>query len=218
MELVKIINDAILNQCEDEHRKYIGASQIGRPCGRETWYRYHGIAGTPISAKLRTTFEIGHRLESMLLDYIEMSGIDVERPSESNNYLFCQDPEILVFQGHMDAILNKDYVLDIKTAKNSSFNQFTEHGLKKWSPAYYSQMQSYMGMTGLHEAVLLAINKDTSQMHEEWVEYDDYEYSQLRMRALAISSLDEPPARINVNPIYYVCRMCQFKTICHRGD
>ncbi len=215
MELVKIINDALLNHIEDERRKYIGASQIGRPCGRETWYRYQGIDGAPISAALRTTFEIGHRLEAMLLDYIELSGIDVERPSESNNYLFCEDAEIKVFQGHMDAILNQSYVLDIKTAKHSSFNQFKSLGLKGWSPAYYAQMQAYMGMTGLKEAVLLAIDKDTSQLHEEWLDYDDYEYSQLRMRALAISTLDEPPARINKSPLYYVCQRCQFKAICH---
>lgn len=219
MDITKLLGEAIQKQLPDEPRQYIGASSIGRECSRAIWYEYHKMIGTDFSSKLKTTFKIGKLLEGMILDDVDLLGFELERPAEINNYLFCRDESMQIFQGHMDSILylNRDnpVILEIKTCKNSSFNSFKKDGLKIWSQTYFAQLQAYMGMTDIHHACLLALNKDTSEYHHEWVDYDDIYYHELREKALIISSCETPPEQINRSPLYFVCAGCRFKTICH---
>lgn len=219
MDLTSIITKTIAELPTDEPRKYIGASSIGHDCNRSIWYGYNGAPKAGIPAQLRTTFDIGKRLESLPLDYLEQSGLTIVKPTKENDWLFCKDNDVSFFQGHMDALLmlsnESPIVVEIKTAKNSSFNNFKNKGLRIWSSAYHAQLQSYMGMSGYRRAVLIAINKDTSEFHHEWVEFDQKFYSELKMRALAIGSIDEPPERINRSPLFIVCKNCCYRGVCH---
>jgi hypothetical protein len=219
MDLVKLINDMLANRKPDEERRYIGASSIGNECSRAIWYSYNAIQGLPFDPALKTTFEVGKRLESMLLDYVEETGLRIERPGYGNDWLFCQDSEVPIFQGHLDAILHvhvdSPSVLEIKTAKNSRFQLFKKYNLKQAHYPYFLQLQSYMGMMGFQQAVILIINKDTSELHSEWVDFEEHIYRQLRIKALAISTIDCPPEKINKSPLFYLCNRCKYKDICH---
>lgn len=218
MDLLKLINDAISSSHEREFRPYIGASMIGRSCERSIWYDYHGVVADKIPSAIQITFDIGKNLEKLLLDYIERTGLKLERPNENNEFLFVQDSLILDFQGHMDALLlvdGKKVVLEIKTAKSSSFQILKSKGLREWSPLYYAQLQSYMGMSGHHTAVILVLNKDTSEMHLEWIHFDSEYYDRLRHRVKLILDSEEPLPRINSNSCFYLCQKCKFKTVCH---
>jgi len=221
MDITKLISESISKQEHEDPRRYIGASSIGKECSRAIWYGLHNIQGNAISPQLRTTFKIGKILENMILDDVGKLGFELERPEEINNYLFCREENLQIFQGHMDAILylNRDcpVVFEAKTCKNSSFNSFKKDGLRAWSQTYFAQLQSYMGMTGIHSACLLALNKDTSEYHHEWVDYDDIYYHELVAKACDISDATEPPERINKSPLYYVCASCRFKEVCHGG-
>ena len=75
-------------------------------------------------------------------------------------------------QGHFDAIIflgSQKAILEIKTAKDASFKVFVNKGLKVWSPRYYAQVQSYMGMSGIYSAYILVLNKDNSEIFDELV-------------------------------------------------
>lgn len=219
MDLIKAINNAIETRIKRDTRSYIGASSIGNPCLRAIWYGYKGYesAGFPTSTQI--TFDIGKSLEELLLNYIELSGIKVERANESNDFLKCVHPKIKEFQGHIDGLIHVEndspIILEIKTAKASSFNVFKKDGLETWSKIYYSQIQSYMGMTGYHRAIILVINKDSSELHMEWVYFDEDYYSLLSEKAQYIKTQSEPPARINNNSCFYMCARCVFKNVCH---
>ncbi len=108
----------------------------------------------------------------------------------------------------MDAVLHLDglgpVVVEMKTASNSNFNNFKNKGLAIWSPGYLAQVQSYMGMSDCKNAVILVLNKDSSELHHEWVKYDDIFYHELRLKALAI----------NKSPLFHVCRRCKFNEVC----
>lgn len=217
------IKDVIEHAVEKNRGRYVGASSIGHPCERKIWYQYKDYKQEN-SAKLKLTFDLGHRIESLILDYLEKSDIRVRRPLESNNNLFCADLDFTTFSGHMDAIIEIPdkgiiAVLDIKTAKASSFQKFVKHGLREWNMQYYAQLQAYMGMTGIKLAVLLALNKDTSDLHEEWFRFDSSYYEELRTKAMRIAEDDEvPPERINKNPCFYLCSMCGYKKVCHSEE
>ena len=215
--LTKLIDAAILtgNIQSQEHRDYIGASSIGSQCQRSIWYKYNNSVAEPFSSKQLRTFAIGKRLEGVVLDCLEQAGVSLAR-----TWYDLKDPEVTIFQGHVDAMwLNEDgspkAVLEVKTARDSSFKIFVNRGLKYWYPVYFAQIQAYMGMSGVHEAYIIALNKDTSELHDEHVSFDSMFYEDLKRKAQRIADSDEPPDRINNSPMYFVCRGCSFKGICH---
>lgn len=222
MDLVKLVYDCIEKTHQDEKRLYIGASSIGHPCYRYIWYSMKGMRGNGLDAKNYITFEIGKRLETVILEYLEKADINVERANTNNKHLLFKDRDIDIFRGHADAILHfgcdNPAVLEIKTAKNSSFEQFKNKGLFKWSEIYYAQLQSYMGMSDIKQGVLLAINKDNSELHCEWVNFDAGYYARLRDKAMTIERSTSEPEKINQSPLYMLCNRCCFKSICHSGD
>lgn len=219
MDLIKAINDAISQRNREENRLYIGASNIGNPCLRAVWYAYKGYESEKFPTNTQITFDIGKNLERLLLDYLEASGMNIERANEANNYLFCQHEKIKDFQGHIDALIHTDnaepIILEIKTAKASSFAVFKKDGLKVWSKIYYSQIQSYMGMTGYKSAIILVLNKDSSELCMEWVYFDEDYYLMISDKAQFIKNNTSPPERINNNSCYHLCARCVYKNVCH---
>jgi hypothetical protein len=219
MDLSGIITKTIAQTPQDSPRRYIGASGIGKKCNRAIWYSYMGAASEAPPPSLKTSFDIGKRLEGLLLDYMEQAGLHIVHPSIENDFLLLQDDTYPLFQGHADAFLmlpdESPVVVEIKTAKCSSFKQFQNKGLRGWQETYYAQLQSYMGMSGYKRGVLLAVNKDTSELHHEWVKYDDIYYHELKTKARAIMLCEEPPEKINRSPLYFLCNTCSFKRVCH---
>ena len=223
MDLAKIVDEAILQRPKAEPRRYIGASGIGKTCARAIWYDYNAVEGIALTAQEERTMEIGRRLEGMVVDYIIAAGFKIEVPNEDNDHLLCVDEEVPLFRGHMDGLLylsdNLPVVLEIKTAKHERFEKYNkeEGGVKVWSPVYYAQLQSYMGMRGLKDSLFCVINKNNSDWRMEWVKYDDIFYHEMKIKALSISAIDEPPEKINNSPWYYACQRCRYKQICHAG-
>lgn len=216
--LTKLIDNYILNNPDQELRKYIGASSIGSPCERKIWYGYQGYPATPIEPKMQRTFDIGHSLEKLVLDYLEAAGCSMLRTPQ---HTYFKDDDIPQMQGHCDAIgfntggIDHTSIIEVKTARDSSFRVFAKSGLLKWYPVYYSQVQCYMGMSGYKDAFVIAINKDTSELHDEHVMFDPIHYDMLRDKALRLVSAATAPEKINNSPLYFVCRNCQYKEICH---
>lgn len=217
MDLSALILESVEQKHKNEIRNYIGCSSIGHPCSRYLWYSYHNAPSSSEQAQTLLSFEIGKRLEDMILSCIEDAEIKVVRPNHFNHHLMCRNNDVPEFQGHMDAVIivnDEPTVLEIKTAKSTSFQNFVKKGLKEWSPQYYSQLQSYIGMHGYKKGVLLAINKDTSELHHEWIDFDEYHFNELKHKAQAIVSAQEPPLRINKNQTYYICSRCKYKDTC----
>jgi hypothetical protein len=200
----------------EEPRNYIGASSIGSACMRQIWYGYNGYEGEPISPRLARTFEIGKRLEGMVLDYLENAGVDVLM-----EYGTVVDDELPYFRGNLDAVAwdytnnSPRYIIEVKTAKDSSFKQFVKHGLRKWSPQYFAQVQAYMGMSWVYESYLICLNKDTSELHDEHVTFQPQYYDGLRLKAEMIHKTKKAPPRVNDSPVFYLCKMCRYRSECH---
>jgi hypothetical protein len=194
----------------EQKRDYIGASSIGSDCLRQIWYEYNGFKGT-VDPRILRIFEVGKRLEGLVLQWLDDAGIKV---NEQQHTFF--DKEMPYFQGHCDGILEwPPAILEIKTAKDASFKQFIKHGIKKWMPKYYDQLQAYLGMSGLVNAYILVLNKDDSSLFDEKVTFDAQRYNELKEKARLVHDAKIEPPRINGNPAWYQCKMCKFRKICH---
>ena len=200
---------------DDQVRDYIGASIIGSDCLRQIWYEFKGAKAESVPAKTRRTWAIGKKLESLVLEWLDSAGFEVD----SKNIPTLSASGIPDFIGHFDAtivIKKKYYILEIKTAKDASFKIFVKSGVKLWNPQYYAQIQSYMGMSSIHSTYILVLNKDTSELSDELVVFDEEYYKQLEKKALLISTAVIEPPRINGSPMYFKCKICKFNKVCHK--
>lgn len=195
-------------------RDYIGASSIGADCLRQIWYEYKGTIAEKVPAKTRRTWMIGKHLEELVLDWLEISGIKIARV-----WYDLVSKRVPFFKGHLDSVWMKKEeayaIIEIKTAKDASFTTFVNKGLKKWNPQYYAQIQSYMGMSKIFNAYILVLNKDNSDISDEFVLFDEIFYKGLEDKAIMIGEAQTPPPRINGSPIWYQCKMCKFHKVCH---
>jgi hypothetical protein len=202
---------------DGEDRNYIGASSIGSDCLRQIWYAFKGVRAEKVPSKMRRTWAIGKRLEGLVVDWLDEAdialGVLPTRTLKSNT--------VPVFQGHIDCVwVGRDgkynAIIEIKTAKDASFKIFVNKGLKVWNPQYYAQIQAYMGMSGIHKAYILVLNKDNSDLSDELVTFDKEYYEQLEKKALMISTATVEPPKINGSPLWYQCKMCKFNKVCHK--
>lgn len=217
MDLSRLIREAVSNRKKDAPRSYIGCSTIGKSCKRAIWYALHETPKDSISPELEIIFDTGKTLEGLILDYIELAGIQVTRPSASNHNLYCFDDTNAKFMGHLDGIIyinNSPCVLEIKTMKDARFQSFKKRGLIEAHPEIHSQLQAYIGMKNYKSGVLLAMNKDTQELHHEWVEFDPHCYAELQAKAAMIKDSIEPPIRISNSPLSHICNRCEYKRTC----
>ena len=216
--LVNLLNSA--KREEESPRNYIGASIIGHDCIRHIWYDYHKpieVQGIELftSEQLRV-FNIGKVLEKMIIELLIKSGLAIVEPAPENHHLLFFNSEVPEFRGHCDALIAPSaYILEIKTAKQESFREFEKKGLYGWNKQYYAQIQSYMGMSGIHQAFILVINKNNGVVLDEMVKFDPIFYEELITKAQIIKEATEVPPRINKSPLFYKCKMCKYKKACH---
>ena len=196
-------------------RDYIGASGIGAECLRQIWYEFKGFEAEEVPTKTRRTWAIGRHLEGLILDWLTDAGIEIARTWDD-----LVSEGMPFFKGHLDSVWIKKgkafAIIEIKTAKDASFNIFVKKGLRTWNPQYYAQIQSYMGMSGIHSAYILVLNKDNSEIADELVTFDPVFYQKLREKALMVSTANMPPPKINGSPLWFQCKMCKFNKVCHK--
>lgn len=224
--LTKIIEDKLLSYRADEPvRDYIGASAIGAPCMRAIWYEYNKYEGIPFTAQQLMTFEIGKAIEKKVKEKLFYDSRFIEISELESNCQNIKGTPDLIYEptglALYKIIYNKEkiqaeYIIEIKTANKTQFNQFKKHGLLQWKEQYYAQAQAYMGMTGIHKAIIYCINKDNSDQHEEKIDFDEAYYKMLLLRAQSIKNSEEPPTRISEEPEYFVCSQCKFREFCHK--
>lgn len=195
-------------------RDYIGASAIGADCLRQIWYEFKGYEAEAVPTKIRRTWAIGKHLEGLVIEWLNQASIDIAPWTD----LVAED--MPYFKGHVDSVWMKNgkpfAIIEIKTAKDASYMIFIKKGLRTWSPQYYAQIQSYMGMSGIHQTYIIVLNKDNSDIADELVTFDEAFYEQLCRKAFLIANIEEMPPRINESPLWYQCKMCKFNKVCHK--
>jgi hypothetical protein len=212
-ELTKKI-EKIQSRDDRQTRDYIGASTIGSDCLRQIWYEYKGFQATEVPTKTRRTWTIGKVLEHTILDWLTEACLEIKKDCGE-----LQAKDMPYFKGHLDSVWIKNdkvyAILEIKTAKDASYTIFVKKGLKSWQPQYYAQIQTYMGMSGIHRAYVIVLNKDTSDISDELVLFDEAFYKKLQEKAFMIANAHVSPPKINGSPLWFQCKMCKFHKVCH---
>lgn len=213
---MKIKDDIENKQYPQEHREYLGMSQIGGDCKRKIWYDFRWCYESTIPARIKRLFERGFYEEEVLIKELINAGYKIDSTQieciGSNEHI----------KGHPDIILsyNEGYklILEIKTAKESIFKQFVKLGIKAHYPAYYAQAQCYMhSFSDIGECLFIITNKNTEERHYEPIYYNKKEAEHLFRIAEDIVFSKFPPNKIG-DATFFKCKWCNAAEICHWGS
>ena len=203
-------------------RPHLGCSEIGKPCDRALWYNFRWCSDRKFDGRMLRLFNTGQREEARFLE--ELRGIGAEvydvDPDTGHQHRFAALGGH--FAGSCDAIgrglpeAPKSWaIIEMKTHNAKSFAELVKKGVKEHKPEHYAQMQAYMDMAELDRALYIACNKDTDELHTEWIHYNQSEAISLLARAQRIINAVEPLERMHQDPAFYLCKWCDHHAICH---
>ena len=218
------IFQAYERQADHGFRAHLGASVIGKGCERALWYDFRWATRAKHPGRVLRLFETGMREEARLIQNLRATGatvLDVD-PETGRQYRVSALGDH--FGGSLDALglgLIEDpehwHVLEFKTHSASSFRELVAKGVRHSKPMHFAQMQTYMHLMTLGDALYLAVNKDTDDLYIERVRYDAAIAKGLLDKAKRIIFAARAPERLSNDPNWYECKWCDHREICH-GD
>lgn len=222
------INRALESSQEDGMRQHLGASVIGKECDREVWYSFRWATKKFFEGRMLRLFNRGHLEEQRFNTWLREAGVVVHEVDPETGKQWRISAVNGHFGGSLDAILSNvpgverfgltalDKILgEYKTHGDKSFSKLVVDGVKKAKPEHFAQMQTYMLHKNLKLALYLAINKNTDEIHAEFVQYDPAPAAMSLARADHIIHSPFPPRRISEDPSWFKCRFCDHKQTCH---
>lgn len=219
-ELMPLQEDAYREE-EDDFRSHLGASILGRECGREVWYSFRWVTRKKFPGWLIRLFNRGHLEEPRFVALLKMIGCTVWQFDQEGNQFRIKGYRDH-YGGGLDSVLrglpempNENVLGEYKTHNDKSFAKLENSGVQVSKPEHYVQIQQYMGFYNLNWALYLATNKNDDKLYAELVPFDEVNYGQYQHRAVFIVDSQSPPPRISNSPGWYKCRFCDHKPVCH---
>lgn len=215
-----------------ERRKYLGASSIGDECSRKIQYRYLNYPqdeNSGFSAQTLRIFEFGHGIEDHAAKWIKDAGFDLRTEDKMGEQFgfSIADGEI---RGHIDGVIC-DGPVDMcypalwenKSAKDNKWKAFQRMGVAKANPTYATQIALYQAYMELTEcpALFTVVNKNTSEIYYELVPFDKelaQAASDKAVNILTASKAGDILPRIAQSKDFYLCKFCEFRETCWKGE
>jgi hypothetical protein len=219
-------------------RFHLGASEIGEECERRLWMVFRWCVKTEFEGRMLRLLDTGKREETRLLAELEAIGVRIQLVADNPDL----QHKVSAFGGHfggsMDAIATnidpldpeKPYILEFKTVNASGFTKLGNKGVKEANKRHYIQMQIYMGISGIHQALYLSVCKDNDKIYEEVVEFDHKVFDEHMEKAKRIVSSPTPPSppanytvpepNATLKPRYKDCMYpfpCPALSMCYEG-
>lgn len=210
-------------------KKAIYFSEIGSPCWRKVWYKFHGVEGETLMPHALMKFLYGDLLEELVLFLAEKAGHKVEN-QQGEVEIELDDGWVL--RGRIDAEIDGK-IVDVKSASTYAMKKFESlEQLRKDDPfGYEDQLSGYAaGLNRVGDtAAFLALDKTLG--HLKWMEVPVGmgKVRDLTSKANAMAKVlekDQPPAKMpgfeqpdgksGNKKLAITCSYCPYKNHCHR--
>lgn len=204
--LRELIDQFYLDRERDRQQHHFYITDAGK-CSRSIFFKFKGVPREKMEPKILRMFDHGDYIQMQILNSLFSLGI--VRASE------VRIPPQELVSGRADAIVtlnNELYVVDFK-----SMNSMIFRGLNQPKEDNVNQIQLYLHFFKIPRGILLYVSKDTLELKEFLVEYNEARVQQL------LKDLSELKTRISTNvvpqrladyPENWQCKYCQFKEIC----
>lgn len=221
-DIIKLIDQAVCKAAEAKPRRtYLGASEIGVRCTRAVWYSFRWARRVKHTGRMNRLFERGHREEASLVSYLRAAGFQVEDldPATGKQWEFRDG----VLGGHADGKisgpgLSGQGLVEFKTHNDKSFTLLQSKGVLSAKPEHWVQMQIYMYYFALPWALYVAVNKNSDHLYTEIVPYKEEVALLYIDRAKKLVESREVPLRVSNDPSWFICKFCDYREICHKGE
>lgn len=222
---MKLPTDGIIAQIDkaleiksrgSKKRDYLGASQLGEECARKIWYTYNREP-VVVAPRIQRIFDMGNMIEDYLIKILIDSGLEVWDKGPDGKQFGFVDGKV---KGHADGIIqgipesDQAHLLEIKSAKNSRFNDMKKSGIQKSNYEYYIQAQVYATKLKLKKILFLVYNKDTSELYKERVDVNSILAESMVQRGKDIVAMEEPPKRQYKDSTFFRCKWCDHREEC----
>lgn len=217
--IVDAIDKVLYETQDDQLRSHMGASGIGDECPRKIWYAFRWVAQPKHRPALLRLFDRGHLEEDRFVGWLRKAGVTVYQNDPATGKQFRFQGYKGHYGGEIDGVgeglIPGPYLLEFKTHNEKSFKDLVANKVEMSKPMHYVQMQMYMGQYQLPRALYLAIDKNSDQLYDEVVEFNQAVYDKYLARAAYIIDAPEPPPKMNTNPSWFECKWCDFHPVCH---
>lgn len=191
--------------------------------------------GTPFEGKTLRRFRLGHIHEAETVRWLKAAGFTLLTMNEAGRQFgwkiaVADDAKI---GGNLDGVfadgpadlggvkLAYPVLFEHKVMKASKWNEFQKHGAAKSHPVYVAQCQVYMDRMELRQAVICALNTDTSELWSEIIEYDPGEAQRILERGVQVVQAKKPedlPRVFGATPQDIRCKWCHWRKECWNGE
>jgi hypothetical protein len=231
---------------EDAFRSHMGASILGKDCGRAIWYSWRWVAKSKFSAQMLRLFNRGHLEEGRFIALLLAMGCQVyQQDDNGKQYRISHLDDHIggsgdgVVIGIPDVTPGMPVLGEFKTHNEKSFTAlagkdwrkhlnyhlglsdqnvpFDGDGVKESKFEHYVQMQMYMFKMGLAVCLYVAVNKNTDDIYCELVPLDSKFAEQFFNRGETLVISKGPPEKLSKSPGFYKCKMCDMAPVCHLG-
>jgi hypothetical protein len=220
---VQAIYDHYKSQRKNDHRPHLGGSQIGNECSRALWYQFRWAWSPDFDGRILRLFETGDREEGRVVRNLKDIGLEVwEVDPETGKQIHAS-----AHGGHfglsLDGVVrglkesSQPHVFECKTMNTKGFKQLKAKGVQEAKPIYWAQMQVGMHLCDLERALFVTVCKETDEIYMERVRLDKAAAIKLVAKAGQIIFSEEPPAKLNEDPAFYLCKFCSYAQVCHGG-
>lgn len=217
----ELIYRAYEADASEGNRPHLGASLIGHACERNLWLTFRWAKQPKWPGRMLRLFETGQLEEPRIVANLRRIGVQVHETAPDGKQWRVSDVGGH-FGGSMDAAAvglpeapKTWHVLEFKTHNDKSFKELTAKGVEDAKPMHYAQMQTYMGLTGMERALYFAVCKNDDTIYTERVKFDPVAFAKIMERAERVITAAEPPLRCSNDPSWYVCKMCDYHSLCH---
>jgi CRISPR/Cas system-associated exonuclease Cas4 (RecB family) len=214
-------NKMISRHLERENKpKQIGKyypSEIGG-CLRKTWYSYKHPQ--QIDIELAKIFEVGNIMHGFVVEVLkseknkEIELLKTEMP-------FKQDFTDFVVSGRVDDLIlikenGKSVLVEVKSTKSLEF-------VKKAQESHRMQLQYYMYATGVHNGLVLYVDKNNLQSKIFEVAFSEKESEEIIRRFKNLHScltnelLPLPEAKKSIEK-NWICKFCEYAEKCGKNE
>jgi len=192
-------------------------SEIGT-CMRKVWYSYKFPMET--NPELLKVFELGNILHDFVVKVLK-SEKNPEVELLKTELPFRQEIEDFLVSGRIDNIIlikasGKNILIEVKSTGNIDFVEEAMHHNK-------IQLQLYMHATGIHNGILLYVDKRNLKSKVFSVDYNEEEALKIIDRFKALNkllkadALPDPEARSGKESLW-MCRYCEYRDKCYKED
>ena len=194
--------DRWIEEDNDRFRQHLGMSGIGDDDERKSWLNFRWSLPSPFKGRMLRLFDLGNHIEDQMVDFITKSGVidisavDAQGKQYRASFIgghfggSCDGFVKRVLEENPDEVL----VFECKSANDKRFKELEKMGdYEGWSKAYQWQLHCYMGCFGLKKALAVVVNKNTSEIYSEVVDFNPHIWEEAQERATRIITSDRPP-------------------------